>query len=50
MDLMEVNKEDDADSVASISLLPGEAFENLLTEKTPSVQQLKVKHNNNSFN
>lgn len=46
----EVNKEDDEDSVASISLLPGEAFENLLTEKTPSVQQLKVMHNHNSFN
>jgi hypothetical protein len=37
-----MNDKEEEDSIASICSLPGEAFENLLTEKTPSVQQLKV--------
>lgn len=38
------NDSDDAD-IANVCQLPREAFENLLTEKTPSIQQIKVSNN-----
>lgn len=43
-DTTSANDSDDAD-IANVCQLPREAFENLLTEKTPSIQQIKVSNN-----